>query len=150
MVFRLGFSRTIFRRLADAQSTYSVESAVAQNRLSWSSLLKSGSFFFVSRIDLRFVPVHVADRDHPNQGPANRERDEQPSRSAGLPKRVVPLLILGMPQVAAHHQRLVKEDILSFLRRYMMPFPVLYGVGRIPIEPRAIVQRIGSRHNFSI
>jgi len=60
MVLRDGFRRTRFLRFPACQSTYSVESAVAQNFLSSSSFLNSGSFFFISLIGRRFVPVHVS------------------------------------------------------------------------------------------
>jgi hypothetical protein len=51
MVRSDGFSCTDFVRFPDCQLTYSVESAVAQNRLSSCSLLKSGILFFVFGID---------------------------------------------------------------------------------------------------
>jgi hypothetical protein len=31
-----------------------------------------------------------------------------------------------------------------------VPFPVLRGIGLVPVKPGAILQRIGCRHNFSI
>src|ERR1700730_14978045 len=55
IVRRDGFRLVSFLRIPARHSTYSVESAFAQNPLSSSSLLKSGIFFFVFGIDGAFV-----------------------------------------------------------------------------------------------
>ena len=150
MVRKEGFKRTSFRHCPEDQSTYSVESAVAQNRLSSSSLLKLGIFFFMSGINVRFVPIHVTSRYHPKSVPPNRERDEQPPISARLTECVVTLLALGMAHIAANHQRFVKEDVLSLLRCHLMPFPVLPDIGFIPVESGAVLQWVRGRHSSSI
>jgi RNA polymerase sigma-70 factor, ECF subfamily len=53
-------------------------------------------------------------------------------------------------RVASDDQRLKKENILGFLRSYSMTFPILVCIVFIPIEPGAILQRVESRHRFSI
>jgi hypothetical protein len=55
-----------------------------------------------------------------------------------------------MPDVAAHNQRLVKEDILGLLWRYLVTFPVLDSVRFIPIESDTLAKRIASRHDLYI
>src|ERR1035438_4474805 len=97
IVFRDGLRRTRLWRFADCQSTSSVESAVAQNFLSSSSLLNSGSFFFTFLIGLRFIPVHVPGRNHPNEFSPDREDYKQSPTRSSLAKSVVSLLHLGMP-----------------------------------------------------
>src|ERR1039458_2803267 len=96
-----GLRCTSFLRFPDDQSRYSVESAVAQNFLSSSSLLNSGSaFLFVFRIGLTFLAVHVADRDRPYQIPSDRERHKQSAAGACLSQRVVSLLAPCIPLLA--------------------------------------------------
>jgi hypothetical protein len=52
-----------------------------------------------------------------------------------------------MLNIAAYHKWLVKEDIFGVLRSHPVPFPVLVGVGIVPVKPDAILQRIRCRHN---
>ena len=150
MVLRDGFRRTRFLRFPACQSTYSVESAVAQNFLSSSSFLNSGSFFFISLIGRRFVPVHVSGRNHSYELPPDREDYEQLPARTRLPEGVVSLLPLRMAKIAAHHEWLMKEYVLGLLRSYPMPFPVLVGIGVVPVKPEAILQRIHCCHKPSI
>ena len=81
MVRRDGFSPASFLRFPARQSTYSVESVFVQNRLSSSSFLKSGIFFFTFGIDGAFVLVHVTDRYHTNPNTPTRYDQEPTSRS---------------------------------------------------------------------
>jgi hypothetical protein len=55
-----------------------------------------------------------------------------------------------MAKIAAHHEWLVKEYVLGLLRRHPMPFPVLVGIGVVPVKPEAIFQRIHCCHKSSI
>ena len=55
IVFKVGLRLTNFVRFAEDQSTYSVESAVAQNFRSLSSLVNLGIFFLV--IIVRRSPI---------------------------------------------------------------------------------------------
>jgi hypothetical protein len=89
-----GLRWTSFFLRAPDQSTYSVESALAQNRLSASSFLNSGIFFFAFRIDFGFISVHIADRDDPNEPPPHRKGHKQPAAQRGLSQPVVPFLAL--------------------------------------------------------
>jgi hypothetical protein len=134
MVFRVGLRFANFRLSADDQSTYAVESAAAQNFRSASSVLKSGIFFFMGLIDLRFVAVHVPDRNDPYETPPNGENREQTTIRTGLSQSITALLLDGMTSVAADQERLVKEDILCFFGRDLMQAPVFMGVVPIPIE----------------
>src|SRR5690348_16581476 len=94
MVRTEGFRLTNFRRFPDCQSRYLVESALAQNFRSSSSLLNFGSVFFVFRIDCSFISVHVPVSYHPNQAPSNSESHKQPPFIARLSKGIVSLLFL--------------------------------------------------------
>src|SRR5665213_2606226 len=60
MVLRVGLRRTSLVRLAEDQSRYSVESAVAQKFRSWSSVLNAGSFFLVTFKDKDFARTSTA------------------------------------------------------------------------------------------
>jgi hypothetical protein len=150
MVRRDGLRLTSFLRLADGQSTYSVESAVAQNFLSSASLLNSGILFLISLVDHGFIPVPVPGGDYPYEASPEGERYKQPSASACLPEYVISPLALRRPDVATRDQWFLKEDAFGFLRGHPVPFPVLRGIGLVPVKPGAILQRIGCRHNFSI
>src|SRR5713101_2245097 len=111
------FKLTNFSRFPDGQLTYRVESAVAQNLRSWSSLLNSGSvFFFIRPIDLRFIAVHIPDRDHADQFSPDCEGHKQSTSLASLTQGVISLLSLGMTFITSNHQRLAEKHILGFLR----------------------------------
>jgi hypothetical protein len=55
-----------------------------------------------------------------------------------------------MPKITADDERLMKEDVLGFLRRHPMLLPVLAVVGVVPVKPCAILQGIHDRHKSSI
>jgi len=150
IVFRDGLRRGSLLRSPDCQSTYSAESAVAQNFLSSFSFLNSGSFFFISLVGPHFVPVHVPGRNHSDEPPPDGEHYKQPPADVSLPERVISLFSSRMANVTSYHKRLTKKDALGFLRRHMVPFPVLVGIRVVPFKPGAILQRIHCRHNFSI
>ncbi len=50
--------------------------------------------------------------------------------------------------IAAYHERLIKKEILGFLRGHPVAFAALVCIGIVPIKPDAIAKRI--RHIFSI
>jgi len=63
----------------------------------------------------------------------------------------MPFLALRVPDVAANHQRLVKENVFGLLRSNVMPLPILLSIAVVPIEPGAMIQRIVAfRHIISI
>jgi hypothetical protein len=150
MVFRDGLRRMSFLRFPDCQLRYCVESAVAQNFLSLSSLLNSGSFFFVSVICLRFVPVHVPGRYDSYEFSPGREYYKKAPASGSRPEGVVSLLTLRMPEIATYYERLLKKDVFRFLRSHLVAFPVLVGIGIVPVKPDALVQWIACYHKSSI
>ena len=45
-----------------------------------------------------------------------------------------------MACIAANNEGLMKKDVLGFLRRHLMPLPVLVGVAFVPVKPDAIPQ----------
>jgi hypothetical protein len=139
-----------FLRFPDGQSTNSVESAVAQNRRSSSSLLNLGTFFLSFCIHLSFVAVHVADRNHSNERPPDRQGYKQSPASTRLPESIVSFLPFRVAHVAANNQWLMKENVFRFLRCDMMPFPIFGDVGLVPFKPDAMLQRILRGHNPSI
>lgn len=99
---------------------------------------------------LNFPSIHIACRDHPNQLAPDRIRDkEQPSarRAADCP---VALFARRVPDVAAHHQRLLKENVLGLLWRNLVPLPILDDVRFIPIESETLAKRIAPRHTLYI
>jgi len=51
-----------------------------------------------------------------------------------------------MSNIAADHERLVKENIFYFLRSESVPLPYFVAVGIIPVEPDTVLQRIRSGH----
>jgi hypothetical protein len=53
-----------------------------------------------------------------------------------------------MAKVTAYREGLMKKDVLGFVLRYTMAFPVLAGIGVVPIKPGAILQRVRCRHDF--
>src|SRR5947207_2313212 len=100
IVRKEGFRLTSFLRAASDQSRYSVESALAQKRRSSSSLVNSGSlFFFIFFINLIFLAVHIANRNHANPVASNREDHEQTPSLASLAEGVVSLLDFRVPQI---------------------------------------------------
>jgi len=70
IVLRDGFRWTRFLRFPACQSTYSVESAVAQSFLSSSSFLNSGSFFFISLAEITRMSFRLAEKATNNRRPA--------------------------------------------------------------------------------
>jgi hypothetical protein len=40
-----------------------------------------------------------------------------------------------MANIAAYHKGLAKKDVFRFLRSNLMPFPVLVGIGIVPVKP---------------
>src|SRR5260370_12257662 len=105
------------RRLwAACQSIKSVESCSAQKLRSSSSERNLGICFFVLPIEFLLSAIHVSHGDHWNQHPPNSENNEQVSSATRLSERVVSLFpLLRMPDITANHQRLVEENIFTFL-----------------------------------
>ncbi len=52
-----------------------------------------------------------------------------------------------MTNIASNYEWLVKENVFGFLRSYLMAFPVLFRIVFVPVEPRAIPQRITRGHS---
>jgi hypothetical protein len=126
----------------------SVESRVAQNSRSSSSERNSGTgFIFVFGIGIPLPSIHVPNGDHAHKGSADRERHEQASPSAGVPKRVVSFFPPGVPDIAAHDQRLIEEDVLSLFRADSMPLPVLVCICFVPLKTATAIEGIAAfRH----
>jgi hypothetical protein len=55
-----------------------------------------------------------------------------------------------MAKIAADHEWRMKEYVLGLFWSHPMPFPVLVGIGVVPVKPEAILQRINCRHKSSI
>jgi hypothetical protein len=55
-----------------------------------------------------------------------------------------------MARITPNHERLMKKDVLRFLRRDAVAFPVLVGIGFVPLKADTALERIGSRHLLSI
>ena len=56
-----------------------------------------------------------------------------------------------MTDVASYNKRMVEEQFFSVLRSYLMKVPILNRVVIVPVEPRAMDERIfGLSHGFSI
>ena len=51
-----------------------------------------------------------------------------------------------MARISAYHEGLVEEYVLGFLWSHPMPFPVLVGIGVVPVKPSAVLQRIHGCH----
>jgi hypothetical protein len=47
-----------------------------------------------------------------------------------------------MADIATNDQGLVEENILSFLLRDLMSFPILLDIRFVPIEPDALIERV--------
>jgi hypothetical protein len=99
---------------------------------------------------LSFPSIHVADRDHPDQLAPDRVGDKQQPSARGAPDCPVAFFTPRVPNVAAHYQRLVKEDLLGLLGCYFVALPVLDSVRFIPIESDTLAKRIARRHNLYI
>lgn len=56
-----------------------------------------------------------------------------------------------MTHVASYDQRRVEEQFFCFFRRYLVKVPILNRVVIVPVEPRAMDERIfGLSHGLSI
>jgi hypothetical protein len=55
-----------------------------------------------------------------------------------------------MARIAANHKRLMKKDVLSFLGRHAVAFPVLVGIGFVPVKTDAVLEGVQGRHTSSI
>ena len=87
---------------------------------------------------LSFPSIHIADRDHPDQLAPDCEGDKEQPPARGMPDGPIALFALRVPNVTAHYQWLVKEDVLGLFWRYLVAFPILDGVRFIPIEADAL------------
>src|ERR1035437_10424362 len=152
IVRSVGFRFGSLRRWADCQSMNSVESCSAQNSRSLSSDRNSGrGFVFVLGIGIPFFSVHVPNGDYTQKRTADRERNEQVSPAAGLPKCVIPPLLPGVAHIAANGQGFIEKHIFGFFRGDLMPLPILVRVAFIPFKPGTSIQRVFTfRHDFSI
>jgi len=141
IVRREGLRPTNLFRFAVVQSTYCVESSLAQNSRSWSSLLNSGSFFFIPLIVVRFVAVHIPDRNHPDEFCPYGKRNKQATAHTCLAEGVISLLfcLSRMPGITVNDQRIMKEDVLGFFWRHLVTLPILVRIAFVPIEPDAII-----------
>lgn len=99
---------------------------------------------------LSFLSIHVSDRDHPDQLAPDREGDKEQPSARGAPDGPVAFFPRRVPDVAAHHQWLIEEDVLGLLWRYPMALPVLDRVRFIPIESNTLAKRIVRRHDLYI
>src|SRR5579872_7459837 len=149
MVRSVGFKPTSFFRFACDQSTYCVESAVFQNSRSSSSLLNLG-ISLKDPIDFCFIVVHVPHRDHPDQVGAYRESRKEQSPKRRLSKGVVSLFGAATPHVRANHQWFVEEHLFRLFGGNPVKFPILFSIELVPLKSYARLQRIPSRHPFSI
>jgi hypothetical protein len=79
--------------------------------------------------------VHVARRDHPDQGAitAQREGDVQRTPIESLAEGVEARLLVAVPQVFQHQQGLVEEDLFGLGLRHAVLL-VLAGVTVVPVE----------------
>src|SRR4051812_16671174 len=92
------------------------------------------AFFFAIGISFPFSSIHLASTDHPQQMTADGEGNKQASPSAGPPERVIPLLPLGMLDVATYDHWLVEKDVFSFFRGDAVPIPILRSIRFIPFK----------------
>jgi len=79
IVRSVGFRVGNLVRLPLDQSTYSVESCVAQNSRSSSSVQNLGIVFFITFVGIKLFAVHVSCRDHPNEIPSDCKGEKQES-----------------------------------------------------------------------
>jgi hypothetical protein len=98
-------------------------------------------------IELSLPTIHVSNGDHADHLPPDREGNEQVPSATRLSERIVPFFpLLRMADVAANDQRFVEENIFSFLRCDLMPFPILVSIRFVPIEACAFSQSPGPEH----
>src|SRR5581483_9077333 len=100
----------------------------------------------MTSIEPRFIPIHLPDRNQPNELSLYCKRNKEPPVRRSLSQSVIGLLLLGVPHVAPHDEGLMKENIFGLLRRDVLPFPVLVCVGLIPVKSGARLQVIEGRH----
>jgi len=86
-------------------------------------------------MDALLLAMHVARRDHPDQGvvTAQREGNVQQPTVECLAEDMEAGLLVAVPQVFQHQQRLVEEDLFGLGLRHAVLL-VLAGVAVVPVE----------------
>jgi len=99
---------------------------------------------------LSFPSIHVADRDHPDQLAPDCVGDKEQPSARGAPHCPVTLFSRRVPNIAAHHQWVVKENVLGLFGCYFVTFPILDCVRFIPIESDTLAKRVARSHSLYI
>lgn len=146
MVLSEGFSSGNTTCLAFFQSTYSLESWVAQNSLSSSSLLNLGIFLFMGLIHPPFLAVHLSCRYHPYLVPTDGKYNKERPAPIRLPKGIETIFLLRMFYIIRNHQRAVEEYLLALRRCDAVLLPVLLGVVCVPLKPGAFMKKVENIH----
>ena len=137
MVLREGLSSGNTARFAFFQSIYPVESRLAQNALSESSLLNLGIFFFMCCIRLPFLPAHVSCGNHPDKLPPDGKHDKEHPARVRIPEGIETVFLFRVSNIVRNNLGAVEEELLAFRGGYAAPLPVLSGIVPVPVKTNA-------------